>query len=389
MNHGLGAFGVTTERDYFEGRHPEYTYVSSAFQGNADVNKTLRFVTRKLIMDGQEHLERVKVTGEYLLHRSETGHRQVRLLVTEDTAGIEQVTIQGFTGTKPDPIGFTFNKESYKIFNEVLESVKFIDSTHQDKFRVLNTDLRDKGIMVDGEEKHLIEFLRSSSGEAREALLESLRENVFKPEDLNVLTGRKKGLQEFKDKLNDGGVTEPEWQIFFRDNPWIFGYGLDYRFLGILQREARVSDVGLDAKDTVITDFLLGSSNFTVLVELKLPATPLFGSSLNRSRAWSLSRELMDGVSQILAQKAEWEDKARRDVQFAEGGKRIDQLTRDPKAILVIGHSEQFNGTEREVLHKAQTFELFRRNLRNVEILTYDELLERAEFIVNERSRQG
>ena len=38
--------------------------------------------------------------------------------------------------------------------------------------------------------------------------------------------------------------TQPEkiWQHFFRRNGWIFGFGLDYRFLGILQEEAHVFD---------------------------------------------------------------------------------------------------------------------------------------------------
>jgi hypothetical protein len=35
---------------------------------------------------------------------------------------------------------------------------------------------------------------------------------------------------------------------------------------------------------------------------------------------------------------------------------------------------------------KLDTFELFRRNSRNIEILTYDELYERADYIVNGHS---
>ena len=33
---------------------------------------------------------------------------------------------------------------------------------------------------------------------------------------------------------------------------------------------------------------------------------------------------------------------------------------------------------------KAKTFELFRRNCKDIEILTYDELFDRAYFIVNQ-----
>jgi hypothetical protein len=45
--------------------------------------------------------------------------------------------------------------------------------------------------------------------------------------------------------------------------------------------------------------------------------------------------------------------------------------------VLVVGNSAQLDDE-----HKKATFELFRRNLHNPEIITYDELLERARFTV-------
>jgi hypothetical protein len=72
--------------------------------------------------------------------------------------------------------------------------------------------------------------------------------------------------------------TQPEkiWQHFFRCNEWIFGFGLDYRFLSILQQEAHVSEEDLAGRDGANVDFLMGATNFTVLVELKRPDTLLF-----------------------------------------------------------------------------------------------------------------
>ncbi len=51
--------------------------------------------------------------------------------------------------------------------------------------------------------------------------------------------------------------------------------------------------------------------------------------------------------------------------------------TYEPKGILVIGHCGQLDS-----LHKKAAFEVYRRNLHNPEIITYDELLARAEFLV-------
>ncbi len=52
-------------------------------------------------------------------------------------------------------------------------------------------------------------------------------------------------------------------------------------------------------------------------------------------------------------------------------------FTAQPKGIFIIGHTRQLNKPS-----KCTTFELFRRNIVNPEILTFDELYERAKFIV-------
>ena len=53
-----------------------------------------------------------------------------------------------------------------------------------------------------------------------------------------------------------------------------------------------------------------------------------------------------------------------------------------PKSFLIIGSLEEFtteNGINKD---KYRSFELFRRNTSNPEIITYDELFERAKYIV-------
>ena len=67
---------------------------------------------------------------------------------------------------------------------------------------------------------------------------------------------------------------------------------------------------------------------------------------------------------------------------YNTAGELIRQKTVDPKSILIVGSNSQFSGAEKERAIKLRTFELFRRDSRNIEILTYDELYERAMFIV-------
>jgi hypothetical protein len=51
-----------------------------------------------------------------------------------------------------------------------------------------------------------------------------------------------------------------------------------------------------------------GGINFTVLVEIKTPATPLLqGTGEIRSGAWSLSKQLTDALSQIQTNMSTWD----------------------------------------------------------------------------------
>lgn len=59
--------------------------------------------------------------------------------------------------------------------------------------------------------------------------------------------------------------------------------------------------------------------------------------------------------------------------------------TIDPRVIFVIGNKKQEipeDSKDIDIIQKRDTFERFRRNSRNIDIMTYDELYERAYHIV-------
>lgn len=216
----------------------------------------------------------------------------------------------------------------------------------------------------------------------RKAQLEQFRRMLESPEEVRVYAERE-GVR----------TDQPEkaWQHFLGHNEWIFGFGLDYRFLGILQEEAVVGTSDLAGRDAPVSDFLLGASHFTVLVEVKQPSTPLFGGIRALSGAWRLSTDLMESVSQVLQQKADWQIKAETNTggNYDREGALIRHRTTDPKCILVIGSDSAFSGSDGEREAKFRTFELFRRDSRNIDILTYRELYDRAAFIVGRSARQA
>ena len=189
--------------------------------------------------------------------------------------------------------------------------------------------------------------------------------------------------------ISEKTKDEIAWQHFFNKNPWIFGYGLDYKYQNILQKEFSASDTDASGKEQVNADFLIGDNYFTSFVELKTPDTALFvntESGKNRSGSWCLSNKLVYAVSQILEQKATGQIKLEKE-PYNDNGERITQKGYDSKCILIIGNLkteiELSTDTSKIKEIKKKTFELYRRDSRNIEIITFDELYNRAYFICN------
>ena len=161
-----------------------------------------------------------------------------------------------------------------------------------------------------------------------------------------------------------------------------------YNFIGKV-KSIDYSNVGLDGSNTVITDYLLGDKMFTTFVELKKPSTKLFAKIQNRSNSWRLSSDVVHSVSQILEQKASGLIKLDKP-GYDSDGNIITQKAYNSKVILIIGHwkelKESSNDLECEI--KKKTLELFRTDSRNIELLTYDELYDRAKYIVEGKNKE-
>lgn len=313
----------------------------------------------------------------------------------DDIEGIE--IVKEISGTEKQRIKLSkFNFQQLKSFLSFINSIDL--ATINDRRIVLADNSFD---ILDEETKKKIGTLLSGS-DGGNLVKDFLDNGLITNQDL-VNTGyRKKQLEIFRKLLNEeeflqeykveigksNTKDESAWQYFFNENEWIFGYGLDYRFQGVLQKEFRASDSDASGSETVIGDFLIGDNRFTTFVELKLPTTALFGKEQNRSGAWRLSNPFIDSVSQILEQKASGTIKIETTKElFDENGDLIEQKSYDSKTILIIGNWDELdNGNDNSQIKKIKrkTFELYRRDSRNIEVITYDELYERAKFIVGE-----
>jgi len=318
---------------------------------------------------------------------SRTMLKAVYIKEKDDIEGIEFIKL--ISDNEKQKVSLNkFNLVQIKAFLSLLSEID-LKGISEKRLKIFDDEELDENTIKQ------VKTLLSRDGGA--AVIESLiEEGIITSRDIVNTSFRKRGLQIFERMLNENeywktyasendisdSSEEKVWQFFLEKNEWIFGYGLDYRFQEILQREVHLSDTDLDGSNAVIGDYLLGDKRFTTFIELKKPSTPLFGNIKNRSKSWTLSKDLIDSVSQILEHKASGLIRLDGD-QYVEG-ELINQKAYDSKVVLIIGRWDELhnsdNTQERNI--KKKTFELFRRDSRNIEIITFDELFDRAKFIV-------
>jgi hypothetical protein len=318
----------------------------------------------------------------------------VTALISQDDAGIRRVTLQTFKSRAGgwyegyEKEAFTFRSDEFERLLEFLRRLKFIDLSNEERFQIEDlSEAAGPKIITDAFDRALIGKIKKLDANERERLFRSLHDNLTQ-EEINLLLGRRQALEQFDATLSSGAWSETEWQDFFEVQNWVFGYGLDYRIMRQFDREMVVGAGGTDNREKPTVDFLMNFTDYTVLVEIKRPDTPIFQTQkAARAGTWRFSTDFMDAISQVLEQKAEWLNAAQSGEHFNKAGtSRLEARTRDAKTILVIGNRAEFgrSGNVREANIKRDTFELFRRDTRSLEIITFDELLERANFIIKE-----
>jgi hypothetical protein len=376
--------------DFFNLRKEGKLFISKVFNFPTNPEKVRNV---NVVFENSDDLLFGELENGMAIRVSNNGKKQVVVLVSQDNHKIKRFTLQRFDERKNGEIvtseehSFTFRGDEFEKLLMFLKSIDFIDFSNYENFQIEDLSKSNGNkVIFDIQDKDVVNYFNKSEGIQREKLLEDFKENLT-VKDINILLGRRQGLEILLKEIESENWNEKEWQAFFESQKWIFGFGLDYRVMSVFDREMNLSAVGTDNKEKVIVDFLMTFSDYTVIFEIKKPDTPIFLKTKNRSGTWTFHSDFIEAISQVLEQKAEWLILSQNNNLYnKEGGKKLIQRTRNAKAILVIGNKSEFlnieNIREREI--KQDTFELFRQETRNIEIITYDELLERTNYIVNE-----
>ncbi|MET9216299.1 MULTISPECIES: Shedu immune nuclease family protein [unclassified Nocardia] len=252
----------------------------------------------------------------------------------------------------------------------------------------------------DDYEPRLVEAYRANPALFRQLIAEDVTAN-----DVIGWAHRRVQVERFRRLMTDddafaeeaaeipGKGTEKVWQRFFEQNSWILGTSLATQLLTSwsddrLEQVVAGYSIAEVGKRTDALMRTAGRVRSMVFVEFKTHKTELLREREYRSGVWMPSSELSGAVAQVqstvhLATKTIHDQLQSKD---AEGFYVPDDWTYmlRPRSYVVVGQLGQFlapSGGHHE--QKIRSFELYRRDLTSPEVVTFDELLAKAEWMVS------
>jgi Domain of unknown function (DUF4263) len=379
------------ERDRFFNRRTDKAIISSRITDSFSGEK-LRIASH--VVDGQSGLRFATIANEVVLRQTPKSRYEIKATFLEDDRAIKTLTIQKYS-SKTGPLDkqhFSFVGSEIGTLINFIAGVKTAPLDGAAKVHLSDNALRD--IILDHQQAHSL-FTKNPE------LFLNLVQHEEVTRDLVAVGYRRKQLQRFESLLHNADYFTQEkqhlqcrpedvWQAFFESNPWIFGYGLSYQFLSKLDdRKLEQIVSGRDLKSAgKRVDALMktrGIMSSLCFVEIKRHDTPLLGSTQFRPEVWAPSTDLVSGVSQVQSTVQAAIEKLGHEVRPTSDdadptGEILFNI--EPRSCLVAGSLAQFHTNNGPNLSKLRSFELYRRNTWRPEIITFDELLERARFIV-------
>lgn len=249
---------------------------------------------------------------------------------------------------------------------------------------------------LNSEEKELILDMFDKNDKLKEELRKYLKDDISIEDVLNAIGTGKLNINQLVNKLNETETNqiyntlqakminpiflednlendeEKFWQELFKQHPNILSTIIP-SVVHIIEDQPYFGGKAIDNKGGTIGDFLYKSgTNNVSIIEIKTPSTDLLGTEY-RNDVFCPSKELTGSIIQIRKQKdnlMKEYDHIRRKSLIK--GKDFDAY--DPKSYIIIGNSSKLNSIELE------SFELFRNSFKDIEIITFNELIEKLKI---------
>lgn len=384
------------DADFVEKKRSDRIYLSREFKIGREKDQGARFISR--VFDDGARSTFDFVDGEVVLRATTNDKVQIKAVVTTDEKRIQHLTLQSFRlykkeGWRPnEQYGINLYGSEIRRLLEFIQLVTKLDVSTAGKLRIDESALQQLDID---------DAARAWISRNPDALRELVSTQIT-PRDVVSVAYRRKQVEVFERLLTDaayfdglaskhyGGREEALWQAFFEKNRWIFGYGLFHLsaegFTG--ERLEQIVAGATIASHGKRVDGLLrsrGRLNALCLVEIKRHRTRLLAQNSYRPGSWQPSAELSGAVAQTISTVDGAEREFGRHFAHADNDGNPtgeEAIVARPRSVIVCGSLDEFC-TDRGVNHeKFRSFELYRRHLVAPDVVTFDELLERARLVV-------
>lgn len=185
----------------------------------------------------------------------------------------------------------------------------------------------------------------------------------------------KDDFRKIVEQKTDTDKLEEKCQVFFKENHWILSNILSMPVV-LLGGKIHVGGKDIHNKGGRVADFLYQNklTKNVFIVEIKTPLKNLIDTTTpyRKPDVFSIGKEVTGGLVQALDQK----DNLQK--EFYILAKNGEFQSFNPKVVLIVGNLKKLNKKQ------IKSFELFRSNIKDVEVITYDELLKRTELILGE-----
>lgn len=384
------------------GRLTTRTYASRSFvmTFGQDAGQQARYIHKVFDESPAEDDDDWEWTTD-VVYSTPGGRKQIELNVARSAGSVRKIRIQKVPTsgdvTRLEPVLELDRDQSTRL----IDLIKALDSIPVDgegtvyvDDQVLRDFFSDPGAMgrAYSQDPERFRALIQSDADARDVIaLQHRRE---------VVATMRTWLEDdavFDVEKDSAGGPECAWQRLLEANPWVLGIGLGGQLLTSWDKDklekvvvgSDIKTVGKRVDALLRTNGLVRSLAFA---EIKHHRTELLAEEY-RSGVWRPSNELAGAVVQV----QQTVRMAVRDLgdyieDSAEDGSRTGTGTFvvRPRSFLIVGSLSQLLGDGGgPVDDKVHSFELFRRNLHEPEVITFDELIARAEWHVKLAEEQA
>jgi len=407
-------------------------YISKNWNDTDSCIRKVRILNTSI--ETQDDFYYAKVKKEIVLQQGEGSKYSIQARYSEITGGVYNLSIQRFTNKTGNPhvsnisidkdgvtklfnlicdlelasLGIPLNLKNKSIFDASIEELKEIGLTKKQLDYIHHKIIKDSKYISSSNLEFTDSDVKNHLHKHPEILLEAIK--TLTTEDIIAIGYRKKQLSTYSKLLGDVDYfnkiknkisskenkkifTEGVWQRFFEKNTWVFGYGLNFVFntplrdkkLEQMVKGNNLFEAGKRVDALLKTQGIISSLCF---LEIKTHESPLLKKVKDayRVECWAISDELSGAISQIqkTVQVSLKSIKTKTETKEKSGELTGEELyLYEPKSYLVIGSLSEFMGENGVNEDKFSSFEIFRRNITNPEIITFDELYSRAKYIVD------